>query len=102
MWYAVFSEVLDWSYRGLYIQKHGVSIQVVNEAFADPSRVVLDPDPASISGRTQRVIGWKLSATEVVTVIVLPADGEVCGVNSWFSNPRDARIYWEAGNDENR
>lgn len=61
---------------------------------------VIDPDPASVSGRTVRVIGWSPSLRQVVTVIVLP-DGEVTwGVNAWPANSTDQRRYREEAGDE--
>ena len=64
---------------------------VADEAFADPNRLVIDPDPASVSGKTKRVIGWASSITMLVTVIVLPDEGVVWGVNAWPSNSTDQR-----------
>jgi len=48
-------EGIDWRHRGDYIVKHGLTPELANEAFADPNRLVIDPDPASVSGRTIRV-----------------------------------------------
>jgi hypothetical protein len=61
----------------------------------------IDPDPASASGRSVRVIGHSSTADDVLTVILLPADtdpddrptGEWWGANAWPSNARDRRIY---------
>ncbi|MEZ0342994.1 transposase [Mycobacterium sp. pV006] len=62
---------------------------------ADPYRVVIDPDPASKSGRSVRIIGYSATARSVLTVIALEDDGTIHGVNAWPSNPRDQRIYEE-------
>lgn len=70
-------EDIDWRHRGGYIAKHGLTPDVADEAFADPNRLVIDPDPASISGRTMRIIGWSSSIRALVTVIVLPDEGLV-------------------------
>jgi hypothetical protein len=51
-------ETADWSHRGDYIAKHGVTPDEADEALADPDRVVIKPDPASKSGRGVRII-WK-------------------------------------------
>jgi len=69
-------DAIDWRHRGEYIAKHGLTPVVADEALADPYRLVIDPDPASTSGRTVRVIGWSTSAQRLVTLIVLP-DGDV-------------------------
>ena len=88
-------EEIDWRYRGSYIAKHGLTPDVADEAFADPNRLVIDPDPASVSGRTMRIIGWSSSIRVLVTVIVLHDEGIVWGVNAWPSNSTDQRRYRE-------
>ena len=88
-------EGIDWRHRGEYIAKHGLTPGVADEAFADPNRLVIDPDPASVSGRTIRVIGWSSSTGALVTVIVLPDEGVIWGVNAWPSNSTDQRRYRE-------
>ena len=40
-------EAADWTHRGDYIGKRGLTQLHANEALADPYRVVIDPDPAS-------------------------------------------------------
>ncbi|MGA8044928.1 MAG: hypothetical protein WCA30_01555 [Dermatophilaceae bacterium] len=91
----------DWKYRGDYIAKHSMTPDLANEALDDPNRLVITPDPSSLSGRTVRVIGWSPSIGGLVTVIVLP-DGETTwGVNAWPSNPTDQRRYREETHDGN-
>ena len=52
-------EHVDWSKRDEYItEKHGTTPEQADEALADPMRVVIDPDPASKSGASVRIIGW--------------------------------------------
>jgi len=92
-------EGIDWRHRGDYIAKHGLSPVVADEAFADPNRLVIDPDPASVSGRTIRVIGWAASVRTLVTVIVLPDEDVIWGVNAWPSNTTDQRRYREERTD---
>lgn len=84
---------LDWRHRGAYISKHHLTPRDANEAWNDPNRLLIDPDPASRSGRTVRVIGWSSSARQLVTVIALPDSGTVWGVNAWPSNDLDAKRY---------
>ena len=75
-----------------------------DEAVADPGAAWLDPDPASASGLSVRVIGYSLLAGGVLTVILLPARtdpddtpaGDWWGANAWGSNDRDRRIYEQA------
>ena len=92
-------EGIHWRLRGGYIAKHGLTPEVADEDFADPNRLVIDPDPASISGRTIRIIGWSSSIRALVTVIVLPDEGEAWGVNAWPSNSTDQRRYREEPTD---
>ncbi len=96
MW--VVSEA-DWSERGNYISaKHGVSPAEANDALSDPLRLVIEPDPASKSGRSVRVIGYSQAVEAVITVIVLEYEGRIHGVNAWRSNTTDLRRYrqeWE-------
>lgn len=66
---------------------------IADEAVADPNRLVIDPDPASVSGRTVRIVGWSHSLGALVTVIVLPEGGITWGVNAWRSNSTDQRRY---------
>ena len=87
---------VDWSRRGDYItQKHGITPAEANEALADPYRVALDPDPASETGLTVRIIGRSESHGVLLTVIVLDYDGHEYGVNAWKSSPKDRRRYKE-------
>ena len=82
------------SYRRDYIvQKHGVTEDEADEAMADPDRVVLDPDPATTSGRGIRIIGYSITAQAVLTVIVVEEDGVTYGSNAWKANPKDQRRY---------
>ena len=89
-------EGVDWSRRSTYMRrKHGLTVEVADEALGDPNRVVIQPDYNSISGRSVRVIGYSMIAEAIVTVIVLEDDGAECGVNGWLANERDRRLYNE-------
>jgi hypothetical protein len=55
--------------------------------------VVLNPDPASKSGRGVRIIGYSITAEAILTVIVLDDAGVTIGVNAWTSNQIDQRRY---------
>ncbi|MEJ4099142.1 transposase [Corynebacterium mastitidis] len=87
--------MVDWSYRSDYIAKHGVTVTEANEALADPRAVTYSPDPASLSGASDRTIGLSASANAILTVITVTEDGTVYGVNCWRSNPRDQARYRE-------
>ncbi|WP_433578734.1 transposase [Nocardia brasiliensis] len=86
-------EDVDWSKRGEYIAKHGTTPEQAGEALSDPARLVIDPDPASKSGESVRIIGWSQSANRVLTVIVLEHEGTEYGVNCWPANDRDQSLY---------
>ncbi len=88
-------ETVDWSERGDYVAKHGLTPADAGQALNDPNRVVLDPDPASDSGLSVRIIGYAHNRRELLTVIVLDDDGHEYGVNAWPSSPRDQRRYRE-------
>jgi hypothetical protein len=47
------------------VTKQDVNPGLANEALADPDRVVIDPDPASKSGRGVRIIGFSITARAV-------------------------------------
>lgn len=87
-------ERVDWSRRGAYMKrKHGITPAIADEALEDPNRVVIDPDYNSASGKSVRIIGFSVSADDVITVIVLEHDGTEYGVNGWTANEKDRRFY---------
>ncbi len=72
--------------------KHGVVPTEAKEALMDPQRVILDPDPSSISGQGTRVVGHTRTG-RLLSVLVLKMSGVLYGVNGWDANARDARSY---------
>ena len=87
-------ETAEWSHRRDYIvAKHGVTSVEADDALADPARVVIDPDPASKSGRSARIIGYSHSAQAVLTVIVVDEVGTTWGSNAWRANAKDQGRY---------
>lgn len=89
---VVFEEA-DWTHRGEYIGKRGLTPAIANEAIADPDRVVINPDPASKTGRSARILGYSITVDAVLAVIVTEEDGVVWGLNAWKANDRDQRTY---------
>lgn len=91
---------VDWTKRGEYFAKHGVTVAQAGEALADPDSVVFDPDYNSRNGEGVRTIGFSPSAASVLTVITYVADGVTHGAGAWKSNGRDRRYYLQGGHDE--
>lgn len=89
-------EDVDWAHGGQHMwEQHQVTPDQANEALRDPSRIMIEPDYASKSGRTVRVIGYSRSLGDLISVIVI-GDGQVqYGVYGWKSNDKDRRIYRE-------
>ncbi len=89
--------VVDWTHGAQHMwERHKVSVGEADEAVSDVDAVWFDPDPASRSGRSVRVIGYSHSRRAVVTVILVPAgEGAYWGANGWESSPADRRRYRE-------
>lgn len=88
-------ETADWTHRGEYIAKRDLTPAMADEAIADAARIVINPDRASTSGRSARIIGYSTTAAAILTVIVTEEDGTTWGLNAWKSNTRDQRTYRE-------
>ena len=63
------------------------------EAWDDLNRVVIDPDPASQSGDSIRVIGRSPTNDCIYTVIAVYVDGELVIATAWKSNSTQVQIY---------
>lgn len=95
---------IDWRHRDAYIRTRSerrvgdtdIQPEWADEAAADPMAQVIDPDPASRSGVSVRVIGYSATADMVSTVILLSDEGITYGVNAWRANAGDERDYWES------
>ena len=84
----------DWSKRGGHMQDaHGITPEIADEALEDPNRVVIAPDYNSESGRSVRIIGFSVTADDVITVIVLENDGTEYGVNGWTARQGCGRYH---------
>jgi len=97
------NDLPDWTPRGDYIASRSVrrpgdtDIQILwaNEAYRDPNRIYLNPDPATNSGRSARTIGYSQSAGFIVVVITVVDAGILWGVNAWRANESAIRAYTE-------
>jgi uncharacterized DUF497 family protein len=90
---------VDWSKRGGYIARHGITPEQAGEALDDPDAVIFDPDYNTKSGRQVRTLGYSPSVQAVLSVITLDEGDVVWGVNAWQSNSRDRRYYRQGGPD---
>ena len=75
--------------------RHGIVVVWAEEALDDPEALRIEPDPASKSGRSVRMVGYSPSAGFLVTVITLTDGGTTYGVNAWRSSETDVRRYGE-------
>jgi hypothetical protein len=81
-------------------ESHRVTPREAKEAVTDVDAVWFEPDPASRSGLTSRVVGYSRSRRQVLCVIVLPVGGGYEGVNAWPANSTYRRLYREAQDDD--
>jgi hypothetical protein len=74
-------ERVDWTHGAAHMKdNHGITPEVANQALGDPDRVVIDPDYNSRSGQSVRIIGFSVTADDIITVIVM-----------WTTEPSSAR-----------
>lgn len=93
-------ERVDWTHGAAHMKdNHGITPEVANQALGDPDRVVIDPDYNSRSGQSVRIIGFSVTADDIITVIVVVDDGTEFGANGWVSNSKDRSIYSRASYD---
>lgn len=89
----MFTDV-DWSERDAHMfDRHNITTSQAEEALADPERVVVDPDYASKSGQSVRIIGYAPSLDQILTVIIIIDDGHEYGASGWRANQKDQNIY---------
>lgn len=91
---------IDWTHRAEHIAKHGLTPELANEAAADPRAVVIDPDPASKTGKSVRIIGYARSVDQVLVVIVVPDGGHLWGASAWPANTTNLNLYLERNRNE--
>lgn len=83
----------DWSYRREHVAEKGLTVEQADEALEDPERLVIDPDPRSVTGDSLRIIGYLHTAQQVLTVVVVIRDGRVYGATTWRANRHELRLY---------
>lgn len=92
---------VDWSERDAHMYtKHALTTALAEEALSDPERVVIEPDYASVSGQSVRIIGYSPTLRTVLTIIVVPFEGVEYGASGWESNAKDRKIYYQKGGDD--
>lgn len=75
-------------------ERHRITPEQADEALADEQCVIFEPDYASVSGRSIRVIGAAPGVGAVLTVIVVVDEsGKLWGASAWRSNRRDLAYY---------
>jgi uncharacterized DUF497 family protein len=84
---------VDWSHRREHVAKKGLTVEQADEALEDPERLVIDPDPRSVTADSVRIIGYSSTAQEVLTVVVVIHDGQVYGATAWRANKHELRLY---------
>jgi hypothetical protein len=88
---------VDWSHRCEHVAEKGLTVEQADEALEDPERLVIDPDPRSVTGDSVRIIGYSSTAQEVLTVVVVIHDGQVYGATAWRANKHELRLYRGGG-----
>lgn len=90
---------VDWRHGREHMwDEHHVSVEQANEAPADDEHITADPDPASRSGVSARVIGYSPSAAAVLVIILVHREdqpGAWWGANGWQANSTERRTYRE-------
>jgi hypothetical protein len=47
---------VDWSHRREHVAEKGLTVDQANEALEDPERLVIGPDPRSVTGDSVRIM----------------------------------------------
>lgn len=74
-------------------ERHQVRPAEANEAVNDIDAIWYEPDPASKSGLTDRVVGYSPTREQVLCVVVLKVEGDYQGINAWPANASYRRRY---------
>lgn len=76
-------------------REHRVLPMWAQQAWEDPMALVLDPDPASRSGRSIRVIGYSPDARAVLVLILVKNGDDFVAASAWRANKSHQRRYVE-------
>ena len=95
-------EEIDWTFAEEHMwSSHMVVLPWAIEAVRDKRSVVFEPDPASHSGTSMRVLGFSPSAGRVLAVIIVRYEGRLLAASAWSANATQTRHYWkERSTDE--
>jgi len=87
---------IDWSFAEAHMwSRHRVLVQWARQAVHDPRRLILDPDPASRSGSSIRIIGYSQTTNCVLAVIVVRFQGTLFAASAWKANREQTHMYRE-------
>lgn len=75
--------------------RHRVLPSWAQEAWEDPTALVVDPDPASRSGRSIRVIGYSPGARAVLVLVLVKDADQLIAASAWRANASHRRRYTE-------
>lgn len=81
-------------------RRHRLLTEWVRQAVSDEDRLILDPDPASRSGLSLRIVGFSVAYGHPITVVAIRRRTHLEITSAWRSNPRDERIYRERQENE--
>lgn len=82
--------------RDEHLAPHKVTVAQAEEALADPSAVVITPDPATISGQGIRTIGFSASFGDLLCVLsYIDDDGVEQGTTAFKAKGKFRRYYRE-------
>ena len=73
--------------------RHRVLPSWAQQAWEDPTALVVDPDPASQSGRSIRVIGYSPGARAVLVLILVKDEDRLVAASAWRANASHQRRY---------
>ena len=85
---------IDWSFAVEHMwSRHLILLTWAQEAVRDINRLTLNPDPASRSGSSIRIIGYSRGADMVLAVIIVEFHGRYFAASAWKANESQARHY---------
>ena len=95
---------VDWRHGADHMpQRHGVRVNEVAEALADPDAVLFGPDPKSRSGSSARLLGYCASRGQVLVIILVAREdklGAWWGATGWVATNADRGRYRRENENE--